>query len=31
MNQELSLVGDQFLFSHDLNVLFSSAKETGVV
>ena len=31
MNQELSLVGDQFLYSHDLNVLFTSGKETGVV
>ena len=29
MNQELSLVGDQFLYSHDLNVLFTSGKETG--
>ena len=31
MNQELSLVGDQFLYSHDLNVLFTSGKETVVV
>ena len=31
MNQELSLVGDQFLYSHDLNVLFTSDKESGVV
>ena len=29
MNQELSLVGDQFLYSHDLNVSFTSGKETG--
>ena len=31
MNQDPSLVGDQFLYSHDLNVLFTSGKETGVV